>query len=230
MSRNEPPPATGPSPLVEGPWTGLILHGLPLLGVTFFGWSLFSVMLIYWMEMGLMIVAATARVCWSGTTPFRNTVVMLLFSPMYFGPALGFVFAFFMAVVTFFHGPEVIVYSEDMPGMAEVGSRIIEEWLWVPVLLLIGNHIRDFIQEWVRSGAYRRGSMLLEMLKLYGTVIVMMLMLISAAALLMNTGLGSLAVAFVVSVRIGLDVTLFYINRRFRPERGQSPASSQPRT
>ncbi|MCC5887972.1 MAG: hypothetical protein JJT88_16175 [Gammaproteobacteria bacterium] len=225
MSRPEPTAATGPSPLPEVPWTGLLIHALPLLGVMFLGWSLFSVMLIYWMEMGLMVVAATARVCWSGTTPIRNSVMMLLFSPMYFGPALGFVLAFFMAVVTFFHGPEVIVHSEDMPSMGEVGQRIIDEWLWVPVLLLIANHVWDFVEDWVRSGVYRNASMIVEMFKLYGTVLLMKLVLILAAVLLMKTGMGSLAVAFVVLVRIGLDVALYHINRRFGPERVQAAAA-----
>lgn len=186
---------------------------MPLIGVLLLDWSLFAVMLIYWMEMGLIILSAMARICWCGSTPGRNTVAMILFSPFYFAPALGFVVGFFMAVVTFFHGPEVIVAAEDMPSMATIGARIRDEWLWVPPLLLVVGHVRDFAVDWVRSGAYRTGSMLWEMLRLYGTVILMMLVLILAAVLLMDTGLGSVAVAFVVLVRIALEFALHFAER-----------------
>lgn len=202
-----------PDPTNTGLWIGAGLQAVPLLGVLFLHWSLFGVMLIYWMEMGLIILSAMARICWCGATPVRNTVAMLLFSPIYFGPALGFVFAFFMAVVTFFSGPEVIEKAQDMPSMAEVGARILAEWLWVPPLMLVIGHVRDFAVDWIGSGAYRTGSMLWEMMRLYGTVILMIVVLILAAALLIDTGLGSVAVAFVVLVRIGLEVAFHFIAR-----------------
>ena len=193
-----------------GPWLELIPHAVPLLGVLLLDWSLFAVMLIYWMEMGLIIIFAMARVCWCGETPGRNTLAMAVFSPFYFAPALGFVFAFFMAVVTFFHGPEVITTTEDMPTMSDVGARILDEWLWVPIVVLMVDHVRHFARDWIRSGAFRSGSRILEMFRLYGTMNLMMLTLILAAALLMDTGLGGVAVAFVVLVRIGLEVARHY--------------------
>ncbi len=228
MTLSAAEPHSPSSPWDDAPWLGLIIHALPLLGVMFLGWSLFSVMLIYWMEAGLMIVTGVARVCWCGPRPVRNTVTMLLLSPIYFGPALGFVFAFFMGVVTFFYGPEPIVHAEDMPSMGEVGSQILAEWLWVPVLLIAGNYVLDFFQDWVRSGAYRNGDMVKEMFKVYGTMMLMMIVLIITGAVLLETGLGSLAVAFVVLVRIALDIAIHLITRVLRNQHQGQTASPGP--
>ena len=64
-------PAVATSPLVRGPSVpsavGLVLANLvPLVGVVFFGWSLFGIMWIYWAENAVIGIFAILRMLTAG--------------------------------------------------------------------------------------------------------------------------------------------------------------------
>lgn len=187
-------------------WAGLLIHALPLIGVYALGWSLFSVMLIYYLEAAVMMIFGVMRVVWFGPEAKRRLPVMLFASLIWFAPALGFMVAFFFGFVNYFYIPGEVVYGDTFPSSGELAQRMIAEWLWVPVLLIFASHLYGYINDWIRAGAYRHSEGYLGLWQVYGTMFVTLLVLLVTASIVLEPGMGSAAVAFVVLVRIALDV------------------------
>ena len=190
------------------PWFELSLNLLPLVGVLFLDWRLFDVMLVYWFESALILITGMLRVLWIGEQPVRNALGMLLFSPIYLGPAAGCVAGYGIAVVALFYGPAPMETWEHFPRMTELKALIVDEWLWVPIAALSVSYVGDFAKNWILSGAYRTASTVGAMLALYGRVILFQVLTVSIAAVLIKTGQGVLALAFLVAVKTFMDLAL----------------------
>lgn len=187
-------------------WAGLLIHALPLLGVYLLGWSLFSVMAIYYLEAAVMVVFGMARVLWYGPQARSRLPVMVFVSVVWFAPAVGFMIACLFGLVNYFYVPGEVVYGDTFPTWGELGQRVIAEWLWVPVLLIFLNHLHAYVDGWIRSGAYRHSEGYLGIWQVYGTMFLTLLVLLVTAGIVLDSGMGSAAVAFVVLVRIVLDL------------------------
>lgn len=207
--------ADSPDPVVRTfPWSGLALNLLPLFGVWLLDWNLFGVMLLYWFEAALILIFGMARACWHGERPGRNCAAMLVYAPIYLGPAAGSVIAYGIAVVVLFWGPEPLEQWAQFPGFEALLSFLVAEGLWVAMALMLVSYAGDFARHWIASGTFRRGSTVRILLGLYGRVILFQLVTVAVAGAVYETGQGVWAVAVVVLVRVGLDLGLYWLSTR----------------
>lgn len=188
------------------PYGLIALNLLPLAGAAFLGWDLFSILLIYWLEAACILLSGIAQAMWMGPRPLRHLLAMSLLFPIYLGPAFFAVIAYGLALLTFFYAPEPLTRWEQYPPPAELLQLAASDWRWVPMLLVLAGYLHGYVRDWLRSGAWRHASEVGVLFRLYGHMILLQLATILTAAIVVETGSGLLALAFLVLAKTGLDL------------------------
>lgn len=126
-------------------WTGLLVHAMPLLGVYFLDWSLFSVMAIYLFEAAIIVGFGMARFVWHGPQAKSQLPTLLFWSIFWFAPAVGFMIGATIGVVNYFYSPGEVLYGDTFPTWGELANRVLVEWLWVPVLFIFFHQLHAYV-------------------------------------------------------------------------------------
>lgn len=190
----------------------LILANLiPLAGVLFWGWDLLTLMLVYWLETGvigfwtILHMALVAR--W-------QALHLVPFFVIHFG---GFMFGHLMLLLTFFGREwlDKINTPEDF-----VHHFLIARGLWVALLALFVSHGVSFylnvLLPWWRGTAERPGQPQSVMMAPYGRVIVMHVTLLFGAALAAVFKTPTAAFVLLIALKIFIDVSA-HVRKNFKP-------------
>ena len=202
-----PPPRP---PFVRSPSAssalGLVVANVvPLVGVVAFGWDLFEVMWLYWMENAIIGLYALGRILTSG---------LMGSHPITWIPKL-FVSAFFTVHYGFFWlGHGVFVYALFGDGREspefDLSDHIAELASGgLPVEGLIGlamSHGASFVLNYLLGGEWREADPASEMFRPYGRVVILHVVLIAGGFLILLTGGGILALALFIVLKTGLDL------------------------
>lgn len=189
----------------------IIANLVPLFGVLFFDWTLFSIILIYWMEnvvIGFYNILKMAKA--SGPTPASVKVdgkpainvkksFFIIFFILHFG-----VFTVVHGMFIFFvFGLKLSPFSFDRPFIWPVVS------LWgiiLTFLMLFVSHGISYINNFVNNEEYKKISPAVQMFKPYGRVIVMHLVTIGAAFLLSFADYTPVFITIIIILKIILDI------------------------
>ncbi|PAP78471.1 DUF6498-containing protein [Rubrivirga marina] len=192
---------------------GLVVANLvPLVGVLFFGWSLFGVMWLYWAENGVIGAFALLRILTAGEGHGQK-LVMAPFFAVHFG--------LFWTV----HGVFVVSTFGDDVG------------LWDPTLQVEGlvalvlSHGASFVLNYLARGEWKTTTPGAEMFKPYGRVVLLHLVILLGGFLVGLSGSGVLALAILVVLKTGLDLAVHLAGHwmRLRDE-DVPPPDPEPRT
>jgi hypothetical protein len=177
----------------------------PIYAVLFSGWTVFAVLLLYWLENVLvgcfnvlrMLFAAGGR---SSSTAAR-TFTILFFMVHYGGFAAG-------------HGLFVIVvfggaFQEGAAGQTftQVTDFIHQEYLGYALLALVASHGFSFLWNYLWQGEYRRVSPDELMARPYTRVVILHLVIIFGALPVALFHAPVAALVLLVALKIGADVT-----------------------
>jgi hypothetical protein len=188
----------------------IVANAIPLIGVLFFGWSLWTILVIYWLENGIVgfwnvpkIALARgsmvslppgrnvppAMSALGGTIPGPGRVGMALFFLVHYGLFwLGH--GFFVFVLPNFagawQGPVPCAQpGELLPGFPECVSspfgQVIWSNVWIAAVALFLSHGASFVFNYLGRGEYLRTSAPQQMFKPYGRVVVLHLTIIFGA-------------------------------------------------
>ena len=115
----------------------LIANAIPLIGVLFFGWSLITILVLYWIENVIV---------------YAFTIVKLLTVEPTNGGLAGF-FALHYGIFTFVHG----VFAFILAGLT---GWFIGGWLYwiVVVAAMLASHVLSLGLNWFGRGEYRVAS------------------------------------------------------------------------
>ncbi len=185
---------------------GLVVANLvPLVGVLFFGWSLFGVMMLYWAENGIIGIYALLRILGAGDT--EGAASKLFMGPFFLVHYGGFWLAHGLFVVSLFGG--------DMNGTLEgAGSDLPFEGL----VALFLSHGASFVLNYLGRGEWRAATPMVEMFKPYGRVVLLHVVLITGGFLVASTGTGVVALALLVGLKTALDLGVHLVGHRWRSE------------
>jgi hypothetical protein len=193
----------------------LIANLLPLYGVVVLGWDLFSLIMIYWFETGIIGFFAILNMA---LTAGLIALVLVPFFIAHFG---GFMAGHLAFLITLFGTKPVEVLS-DLPGFAL--EIISHNGLWFAVAGLFASHAVAFVVylliPWMR--AVRHGRLNTRdinttriMMAPYGRVIIMHLTILFGAAL--ATAFGNRLALLVLLVALKTTVDLWRLLRRPTP-------------
>jgi len=155
---------------------------LPVAGVIWWGWSVISVMLLFWLENVIVGILNIPRIVFASGED--NARAYFFFSRV-------FTAAFFTVhygLFTFVHGAFVFsmfggeAYREPSPH--QVWQLIMQEQLYWAVAALLTSHLASLLLNYFIAGEYRTATVKQMMKKPYGRIVVLHMGIIFGGILL----------------------------------------------
>ncbi len=184
--------------------TLLIANAVPLLGVLFLGWSIFPLLVLFWLEN--VIVG------------FINVLKMLFASPKSAGQwvaKLGAIpfFCFHYGMFTFVHGIFVFLMfgglmmdNPEFPTTGNIAQVFDFYQLWWGFLALFLSHLISFIFNYIGKGEYKQTKLNELMQEPYGRVVVLHVTIILGAFLIGVFGSPIFALILLIALKTVIDV------------------------
>lgn len=210
-----------------GAVVALVLANLiPLVGVLFLGWSVWAILVLYWLEngvIGLFNVARIARAEGTETTGHARLTINGRAASAMSRAALVPFFLVHYGIFWVVHG----VFVMAMPVFGAMGGAARDggpgglggvEPLAVLVALvaLVISHGVSFWFNFLGRGEYRRVTPSGQMFAPYGRLVVLHVTIIFGALAISSTGAPAAAVAILVGLKLVLDLGLHLAEHRPR--------------
>lgn len=183
-------------------WVLVAANLVPLAGVLWWDWSVFALLVLFWMEnvvIGLLF--ALRMLCADPSDPalWLGKLFMIPFFCVHYGM---FTAVHGMFVFMLFGGDK----AAQKLDLAEPALRAAERYdLWLPIGVLVASHAFSFLWNYLYRGEFRRAQLSRLMAKPYGRVMVLHVAIILGgfgAALL---GSPVWALVLLVVLKTGLD-------------------------
>jgi hypothetical protein len=216
----------------SGFWRGLVpavllvaFNLIPLAGVLWFGWDLFSILVLYWLESGVIGVVNVLRIARAeGEAPSGTSRVTLRgraggnaprgclvpFFVLHYGIfwVVHGVFVFLMPVFAVMGG----MFSGRRPEVPR--TTLTYEGIVLALVALTAFHLLSYWFDYIGRGEYLRTSPGAQMFRPYGRVVVLHLTILVGAFLLFASGQPILLVALMVVLKTVIDLALFVVGQR----------------
>ncbi len=179
----------------------VLANAVPLVGVLLLGWTVFPLLLLYWLEnvvvgafnvLKMLLAKPAEPVYWAGK------LFLIPFFIVHFG---GFTFVHGVLVVAFF-GPKGI---QPFDLLTAVPAAIRANQLGWGLLSLIASHGFSFYWNYVKNGEYQRASLQALMGQPYGRVIVLHLTVLVGGWIVMLLGSPVGALLVLVALKTAAD-------------------------
>ena len=179
----------------------VLANAVPLVGVLLLGWTVFPLLLLYWLEnvvvgafnvLKMLLAKPAEPVYWAGK------LFLIPFFIVHFG---GFTFVHGVLVVAFF-GPKGI---QPFDLLTAVPAAIRANQLGWGLLSLIASHGFSFYWNYVKNGEYQRASLQALMGQPYGRVIVLHLTVLFGGWIVMLLGSPVGALLVLVALKTAAD-------------------------
>lgn len=199
---------------------------VPLVGVAFFGWSLFAIMLLYWFENGIIgflnvFKIALARKT-SGTSAFTfNGRRVSSTNKAFVIPFFIFHYGMFWTV----HGVFVIVFFGFMDDLSAGGFGGFDpRGVAIAAALLLVSHLVSFFMNFVREREYLNVSPAEQMSRPYSRVIVLHLTILGGGFLAGYLGAPLASLVLLVVLKTAIDLRAHFKEHRDAAEGQEAPA------
>lgn len=214
-------------------WRGvvppLVLVGfnlIPLAGVLWLGWDLFSILILYWLESGVIGVVnifKMARAAGSVAGVQLATGGAMQVSAMSRGCLMGFftihyglfwavhgVFVFLLPIIA---GVASAARTGGRPDIA--GSSLTLEGIAVALVALTAYHLLEYWYGYVGKREYERVSSMAQMFAPYPRVLVLHITILAGAFLVFSSGQPVALVVLLVALKTIIDLGLYTASRRW---------------
>jgi hypothetical protein len=195
--------------------TALILvNVVPLAGVLWFGWRMFDVLMLFWMESVVIGVINLLRIAVRlfGAGELKGVVLIPFFTVHYF----GFCAAHGLILVLVF-GPPGLSPAQVLgaSGFFEIIRQLLSEpTLRWGLIAIAASHLFSFLANFLWAGEWRRTSIDALMGAPYGRIMLMHVVLVIGAAIFMAIGQPIYALALLVALKILADASAHLRERR----------------
>jgi hypothetical protein len=200
----------------------VVANAIPLIGVLFLGWSVWNILVIYWLENGIVGALNVLKMARAEGPASDGTGAMTLRindqpASMMAKAALIPFFLVHYGIFWFVHG----IFVFTLPLFASVSG----EPLATPMTLSAGSiafaavalavsHALSYWWNFLRGGEYRRVTAAGQMFAPYRRLIALHLTIIFGAIAITLTGAPAAAIAVLVGVKTLLDVGLHLTEHR----------------
>ena len=193
----------------------IVANLIPLIGVLFFGWSVWNILIVYWLENGIVGVfnvlkMATAQgtghleeTTW-GNRPIAETRKSRLI------PFFIIHYGLFWVV----HGIFVLTLPFLFTGEPGSASGVDPATILFAAIVLGMSHAASYWWNYLHGGEYRRMSAAQLMYAPYGRLLALHMTIILGAVAIGTTGAQSAAVAILVAIKIAIDLGLHLAEHR----------------
>ncbi len=219
-------------------------NAIPLVGVLLLGWDILALLVLYWIESGVIGLinilkmaraegppetGATSGIKFSGATgcgPTAAKAFVIPFFIFHYG-LFWLVHGVFVFLLPLFAGLGSMILRDgpvgvDGSGPPLMGSAISVEGIFFAALALTISHTISFYVNFIRRGEYRRVSVTAQMARPYGRVVILHVTIIVGAALVAALGQPIALLLLLVVLKTVVDLVLHL--RSHRSVLGAGPA------
>jgi len=185
-------------------WVLIAANLVPVAGVLLGGWSVFALIVLFWMENVIVGVFFVLRMLFADPRDPALWAAKLFMVPF---------FCFHYGMFTAIHGTFVFSlfggkgYSTGGLDVVQPALRAAADLgLWLPLGALLASHAFSFLWNYLYRGEFRRAQLARLMTRPYGRVVVLHVGIILGA--IATTALGSplWALLVLLGMKIGLDL------------------------
>lgn len=124
-------------------WVLVAVNLLPLVGVFFFDWDLFSLMVLYWMETAMIGFYQLLKIL---IHKIWLAILLVPFFTFHFGM---FMYVHFMFISSLFGPPWVKAMRASVPDILD--RLLFQEGFWIPALALFVSHGVSFFMHGLKQ-------------------------------------------------------------------------------
>lgn len=217
----------------------IAVNAIPLIGVMFWGWSLMMILVLYWVESGVVGVINIFKIANAQgsdspeAAPItingnRITIRMSgVATGMSRGPLIGFfilhygifwaVHGVFVFAMPLFAGLANPTFDPSSPsfGFAPMDFGPLPlDGLLLGAILLTASHVVSYFTNYIGRGEYLRATPAGQMLSVYGRVVVLHVTIIAGAGVIAVFGTPLAALVLLVGLKTLIDLGLHLRERR----------------
>ena len=190
----------------------VVANVVPLLGVLWFGWKVFPLLLLFWFENLIIGAFNVLKMLLASPADGKSWAAKCFLVPF---------FSFHYGMFTLIHGVFVIGlfggqfrHGAPFPGVETVLALIRQEHLGWAILGLTISHGISFGLNYLGGGEYRRASLGVLMAQPYGRIVVLHLTILGGAFLMAALGSPVVGLVLLVVLKIGLDLSAHLKERK----------------
>lgn len=244
-SLSPPPPTDLPLLLrleraAHSSWLSVLLliavNAIPIVGVLYLGWDVFTLLILYWIESGVVGIINVAKMAGAEgvgrpssitvrglATTSTSRGCLIPFFILHYG-IFWVVHGVFVLLLPLFAGLGAMISRPD-GGPALGASRISAEGILLATLALIASHAVSYYVNFIRGGEYRNVSPGSIMVAPYGRVFVLHLTIILGSFAIFALGQPIGLLLLLVLLKTALDLILHVVSHK-RIREGSSAAGS----
>jgi len=223
----------------------LILANLvPLIGVLYFDWLVFDILLLYWAESVIIGLVNVLRMAVSKSDNILAGMLPLLahkeipvelqqrlpridisafkyflipFFVLHYG---GFCYGHLMAVIGLF---------SDAGLSGGISYSLVQSWqpaFWIAVLAIAASHLYSFASNFIGKGEYRNTSLIALMQRPYGRIVALHIAIVFGAGLVLWLDSPLPMLSILIAAKIVLDLRLHSLERSKLQPAGHRPKSA----
>jgi hypothetical protein len=209
----------------------IVVNLVPLIGVAFWGWSLMLILVLYWLESGVVGVINVFKIARAGGGLDEPMVssdgarVTIRISGLASGMGKRAIIGFFIIHYGIFwlvHGVFVFL----MPLFAGLANPVIDpgapslglgpmdfgplplDGLLLSFALLTASHVVSFVTNYLGRGEYRRANPAGQMMSVYGRVVVLHVTIVAGAFVIGFFGTPFAALVLLIGLKTLIDLGL----------------------
>jgi uncharacterized protein DUF6498 len=195
----------------------VVANVIPLIGVLFFGWSVWNILVIYWLENGIVGVINILKMSTAtGDEATPRMTFMVNGKPASSMTKVGLIpfFVVHYGIFWFVHGIFVLTLPAFFSLMFDSGMTLdLGPVLFAAAALAI-SHGLSFWWNFLHGGEYRRTTVAALMFAPYKRLVALHITIIFGAMAVMFTGAPAAAVAVLVAIKTAIDLALHLAEHR----------------
>ena len=195
----------------------VVANLIPLIGVLFFGWSVWNILVIYWLENGIVgLINVLKMSVATGDEVTPGVTFMVNGRPATSATKMGLIpfFIVHYGIFWFVHGIFVLTLPAFFSLMSDDGMTLdLGPVVFAAVGLAI-SHGLSFWWNFLHGGEYRRTTAAALMFAPYKRLVALHITIIFGAFAVMFTGAPAAAVAVLVAIKTAIDLGLHLAEHR----------------
>lgn len=195
----------------------VVANVIPLVGVLFFGWSVWNILVIYWLENGIVGVINVVKMSIAtGDDETSGVTFMVNGQPSTSASKMGLIpfFIVHYGIFWFVHGIFVLTLPAFFSLMSDSGMTLDLGAVVFAAIGLAISHGLSFWWNFVHGGEYRRTTAAALMFAPYKRLFALHITIIFGAFAVMLTGAPAAAVAVLVAIKTAIDLALHLAEHR----------------
>ena len=192
-----PAPAAEPLPLsAESAIALVIANFVPLVGVLLFGWDLGDIMVLYWVESGVIAFYTVLKIAIVGK------LAALVAAPFFVGHFGGFMTGHFLLIYSLFL--RGLIPGRAPGATAELSAIFLP--IWTSIAALFISHGVSFVTNFIGQREYDGASVKALMTAPYNRIVVMHLTLIFGGWIVLLLGMPTGALVILLLLKTAVDL------------------------